>query len=248
MKQIIAIVLFLICSTGGYAQRVNNNGGTTKSQKQSQVSTNSKQPNKMVESIIKTNQKVDLGLSVYWAGYNVDASSPEQSGRIFGWADPSGTKTSVYQKDYPNNTPPLNICGSLQYDMATVNWGSPWRLPNRNELEELCEKCKWESYIYNGMKGFKVTGPNNNAIFLPVTEHRQQYYRNGSPLPLENSPATEYAHYYSGELSTNGGRWTIDDARPYYLWLHYENFYGRPYVHDDGLRSHAYAVRAVCPK
>lgn len=248
MKRILT-ALFLFFTLAVNAQDEVIKGPSRKPQttaskpKQSQVSS-TKQTNKSVESVISTSQKVDLGLSVCWAGYNVGASSPDQTGRIFGWADPSGTNNSAYQKDYPSNTPPLNICGSLQYDMATVNWGGAWRLPSHHEFEELCEQCKWEIYIYNGTKGFKVTGPNNNAMFLPVTEHRT-YYRNPNK---ENSPATEYAYYYSGELSTDGGR-TIEDARPYYLWLHYETFFPRhPHVHDDGLRSDACAVRPVCPK
>lgn len=39
------------------------------------------------------------------------------------------------------------------------------RLPTRAEADELINKCKWE---YNDRKkGYKVTGPNGNSIFLP---------------------------------------------------------------------------------
>ena len=40
------------------------------------------------------------------------------------------------------------------------------RLPTRAEADELINKCKWE---YNDRKkGYKVTGPNGNSIFLPL--------------------------------------------------------------------------------
>ena len=64
----------------------------------------------------------------------------------------------------------LNSLGNLNksYDAANVMWGSPWRLPTKVEFEELKAQCTWEWTTYDGGKeGYKVTGPNGNAIFLP---------------------------------------------------------------------------------
>lgn len=44
------------------------------------------------EVIPTENNPVDLGLSVKWAAYNVGASSPEEYGGLYGWADPTGEK------------------------------------------------------------------------------------------------------------------------------------------------------------
>ena len=81
---------------------------------------------------------VDLGLSVKWASCNIGASSPEDIGEYFSW-----TK-------------------QLNYSVGN------FRLPNRNEVDELIEKCSWSYTKNNGIKGYKVVGPNGNSIFLPL--------------------------------------------------------------------------------
>ena len=48
-----------------------------------------------------------------------------------------------------------------------VPWGGGWRTPSYREMEELVLKCSWELTACDGVKGYKVTGPNGNAIFLP---------------------------------------------------------------------------------
>ena len=49
-----------------------------------------------------------------------------------------------------------------------VPWGGAWRTPTSGELTDLVEKCSWELTAYNGVNGYKVTGPNGNSIFLPL--------------------------------------------------------------------------------
>ncbi len=44
---------------------------------------------------------VDLGLSVFWAEYNVGAMSPEENGDLYAWGDVNGNITSKDVKDYP---------------------------------------------------------------------------------------------------------------------------------------------------
>ena len=55
-----------------------------------------------------------------------------------------------------------------QYDAATANWGGDWRMPTKAELNELLNNCTWTWTTQNGHKGYKVTGPNGNSIFLPA--------------------------------------------------------------------------------
>lgn len=120
---------------------------------------------------ISTSQIVDLGLSVKWAGWNVGASAPEKRGGLYGWADPSGKKISGDEDEYPNENPPTNICGT-EYDIAHVQWGHGWRLPTKEEMEELMNKCKWKWVSYRKTNGYKVTGPNGQSIFLPAAGFR----------------------------------------------------------------------------
>lgn len=128
---------------------------------------------KSAPNAINGHEYVDLGLpsGLKWATCNVGASSPEEYGDYFAWGE---TKTkSEYVKDnsvtYGKHMG--DISGNSQYDAATANWGGTWRLPTKAELEELMDKCTW-TWTWttkNRVKGYKVTGPNGNSIFLPAT-------------------------------------------------------------------------------
>lgn len=89
-------------------------------------------------------EKVDLGLSVQWAGWNVGTATPEGYG-------------GLYQ---PSNVP--------------MNGWTGWRLPTEAELDELKNRCKWSWINYKGVYGMKVVGPNGNAIFLPASGLREE--------------------------------------------------------------------------
>jgi len=75
----------------------------------------------------------------------------------------SGSNTAVFAQ---------TIVGDKKYDAATANWGGNWRMPTSGEIAELVEKCEWEITTLNGAKGYKVTGPNGNSIFLPLAGYR----------------------------------------------------------------------------
>lgn len=96
---------------------------------------------------ISTTQIVDLGLSIKWAGWNIGASAPEELGGLYGWGDPTGTKVSGNDDEYPSKNPPINICGT-KYDIAHVQWGNGWRLPTKKEIEELMPDI-FSSYIFS---------------------------------------------------------------------------------------------------
>lgn len=189
---------------------------------------------------------VDIGLSVKWAGWNIGASSSEQSGTLFGWGDPTGKETSIYDSKYPVEEPPMSIVGDRRYDMALVNWGWPWRLPYRSEFEELVSKCKWEYINYKGVNGFKLIGPNGNTLFLPITSYRSIEWDSEKMTYKDEMEITHgnIAHYYSGELNSNGGQWEAWDSRPFVLCGFFTS-YAHGSVEGTGLRSTGYPVRAV---
>ncbi len=126
---------------------------------------------------------VDLGLSVKWATCNVGANSPEEYGNYYGWGDITGqnvTKGTDYDNviDYQfpprsaTDTLPLSISNS-KFDMAKANWGDKWRLPSKEEVEELMTRCKISrAEKINGHYCFKIIGPNGNSIFLPLADLR----------------------------------------------------------------------------
>ena len=141
---------------------------------------------------------VDLGLSVNWANCNVGASEPQEYGDYFAWGE-------VNSKDYfsPNNYQYYSngnfvdigsdISGT-EYDAATRNMGNNWRMPTKAEYEELISRCEWKYVTYRRERGWKVTGPNGNSIFLPAA---------GYMLNDWNDDASIYGHYWSSNITDN---------------------------------------------
>ena len=55
-------------------------------------------------------------------------------------------------------------------DVAHEALGEGWRMPTVDELNELKERYRWEWQTTDAkVSGYRVTGPNGNSIFLPVT-------------------------------------------------------------------------------
>lgn len=100
---------------------------------------------------------VDLGLSVYWATCNVGADSPIGYGDYFAWGETS-PKQNYTMVTYTFEENMDNISGT-RYDAARVNWGGGWRMPTKDEMQELLDKCKKD--------GCTFTGPNGKSIYLP---------------------------------------------------------------------------------
>lgn len=144
---------------------------------------------KTTSGYINGHEWVDLGLpsGLKWATCNVGASTPEAYGNYYAWGE---TKTkSIYTEDnsptYGKDLATLKAEGIIDangqlnrlYDAASTNLGSTWRMPTKEEFDELSNKCKWEWTSLNGKNGYKVTGPNGNSIFLPAAG-----YHGGSSL------------------------------------------------------------------
>ena len=119
-------------------------------------------------------EAVDLGLSVKWATCNVGASSPEEYGDYFAWGEiePKSDYSEENYKYYNSDTKEYIYIGDdisgTEYDAAHVRWGDGWRMPTKDEVEELYEKCTWRWSIVNGVSGQVITGTNGNSIFLPA--------------------------------------------------------------------------------
>ncbi|MEY8685840.1 hypothetical protein AB9N12_06755 [Bacteroides sp. AN502(2024)] len=129
---------------------------------------------------------VDLGLSVKWADVNLDmgyadcaALTPENIqddvtrcfNGLIGWGDPTGIKKSENENDYPKTS---SISGTI-YDVAKAKWGGKWRIATQSEFQELISACIWTWEGKNGYYGYKITGPNGNSIFLPITGYRRGF-------------------------------------------------------------------------
>ena len=148
---------------------------------------------------IQTNGAVDLGLSVKWAGTDLGASSPGDSGFYCGWADPTGkekTTEGLWQNGkwvsslYGGPNPPQNITGS-SLDVATNLWGKSWRLPTKIECEELINRCSWKIVNYKNKLKYLVTGPNGNSIIMEYGSH-------------------QLTAYWTSNLSSKGGAYALE--------------------------------------
>ena len=156
---------------------------------------------------------VDLGLSVYWATCNVGASTPYEGGKCFSWGE------LVAKKSYNGWTTFKWYAGSgfTKYnsytgygndgfvdnktvlepfdDVAYVSWGDDWRMPTKDEFEELINNCVWEWQKIGGVQGYLITscvpGYTNRSIFLPS---------DGGCWGI-NKGALEDGFYWSSEVS-----------------------------------------------
>lgn len=126
------------------------------------------------EKVAITDERiVDLGLSVNWANCNVGASEPQEYGDYFAWGEVESKDVfSPNNYKYYSNGQFTNIGSDIsgtQYDAATHVMGKDWRMPTKAEYEELISKCEWKFVTYRKVRGWKVTGPSGNSIFLPAT-------------------------------------------------------------------------------
>ena len=114
---------------------------------------------------------VDLGLpsGLLWATCNVGATNPEDYGDYFACGE-TKPKDSFREGNYAysDNQPTL----PSEADAAAANWGEGWRMPTKDEMEELLGNCTSEWTVVNRVNGQLFTGPNGNSIFLPVAGFR----------------------------------------------------------------------------
>ena len=132
----------------------------------------------------------------YWAETNIGAEKPEDYGYYFWWGDTVGykrdgntwvaskgsrsdfsfcksnTPTFDKDKDALRNERWITAEGILdpKYDAACVQWGDGWRMPTKQELDDLNTKCGWNWTTVNGVKGYEIRGKGAYAsarIFLP---------------------------------------------------------------------------------
>lgn len=129
---------------------------------------------KPADPTVSAGQVVDLGLSVYWASCNLGAEAPEEEGNRYAWGE-TKAKSSFSQDNYSyydNEKVQYTDIGSdiagTEFDAATVNLGNDWRMPTKTEMQELIDNCTWEWTQLKGINGFRITGKNNNSIFIPA--------------------------------------------------------------------------------
>ncbi len=131
----------------------------------------------------------------YWATKNIGAEKPEDSGLYFWWGNTVGYRregdawvaSDGSSRNFKFDDVPTfgkdnatlrregwtTAAGILApaYDAAHVHWGGDWRMPTKQELDDLGSKCDWTWTTRNGVSGYLVRGQGayvDASIFLPA--------------------------------------------------------------------------------
>lgn len=160
-----------------------------------------------------TKLAVDMGLSVMWATCNLGADSQEENGNYYAWGEDK-TKNLYGTDNYEWD--------GIFKDVVQSRWGDKWRMPTREEMQELIDLCKWTS----GGNGYTVTGPSGKIISFPAAGYRENdYYR------------------YDG-----GYYWTSSQDPTFSKCAHIVHFGSGNHYMTRMSRSVGLSVRPVCPK
>ena len=177
----------------------------------------------------------------YWATTNIGAEKPEDYGYYFWWGDTIGYKrennkwvasdgsnsnfsfTEGNTPTYYKNVATLQSQGWItsdsvlasEHDAAQKHWGGDWRMPTKQEFDDLYNKCDWTWSTVNGVNGYVVSGKGDyafNSIFLPCAGSgygtslwdagSEGYY--WSSVPCSDYLGAWFLLFYSGYYYTNG--------------------------------------------
>ena len=179
---------------------------------------------------------VDLGLpsGLLWATCDVGASTPEEFGAYFCWGETQPKNLAgweYYQYCNGNWNMLTKYCNNASYgyngfidnltilipedDVASANWGLDWRMPTKEEWQELYQNTTHIITTQNGVNGVLFTATNGHTLFLP--KHYDDYY-------------------WTNSLHTGG---------PRYAWVLSVNYNYSDYYVDRAQKLRVRAVRSA---
>lgn len=170
---------------------------------------------------VPESKAVDLGLSVKWAPMNVGTKEgvANHVGGYYGWGDTTDFVIQSLDSYWPASKPIAPIAGT-RIDVARLRWGGRWRMPTRDEVQELIDRCQWQLVNEkHHVAGYRVTGPNGNSIFLPFGGDQDVFnYENIGELGFYWTATPQWgntrnAHYL--RLSNNAV--SVNDVKPFSL-------------------------------
>lgn len=190
-------------------------------------------------------EAVDLGLSVKWATFNIGATMPEEYGDYFAWGEtvPKNEYSWVnYKHCYGSATSLTKYCSSSTFgrvdnkefleeedDAAQAIWGGNWRMPTKEELQELLDNCGWAVVTINGVKCNKATSyVNGNSIIFPLA----------GCMEASEAKWETYDGYYWGSKS-------YGNSAASFLSIGTDVYNNS--ANGSGQKCYGYSVRPVCP-
>lgn len=167
---------------------------------------------------IQQHEYVDLGLpsGLCWAMCNVGAFSPAESGSFYSWGGNLikeaytwtnyewSDNNDVYKLTKYNSDSSKGLNGFVdnkmsldsEDDIAYQAWGNGWRMPSKDEFQELLDNCnrRWISNANGTINGYKLESKiNGKTLFLPAAGYRDD--------------SNYYGHVSHGQ-SPSGAFWT----------------------------------------
>lgn len=193
---------------------------------------NSKHNRLFIKIVTDPHRAVDLGLpsGVRWANNNFGAEYYAQSGSYLFWGDPSENAT-ISSHHIPSL---MDVCGT-DYDIVHRTWGGRWRMPNKEEQEELFLYGKWQQPSINGVYYHSVTGPSGQSIWFNSTGYIK-CYTNGQ---VETKNA-DHGYFMTGSS-------LFDEGVRYYYVIHFDDnsVYYNGYLNAHTIRVPIRPVRDV---
>lgn len=168
-------------------------------------------------------EKIDLGVGVKWASFNISTSVPADYGKYYSWGEiktksfhawesyqwsADGTESNMAKY---NSSDKKNRLASDD-DVASQELGGSWRMPTAEEVDKLVSGCYWqwfENYRNSGVKGYAVFKAKNDG---------DKGKRNSETISATYSPDNDVhiflpaAGYASKDefydIGSNGNYWT----------------------------------------
>ena len=147
-----------------------------------------------------------------------------------------------------SDAPVYSIMADPNHDAATANWGSNWRMPTKEEFQELIDHCTWE-FTGNGYRVTSKAKDNKNSIFLPAAGYRYGdkmagngnagYYATGQILGTYNFPSME------DQLKGVKGSIGETDNMPYMLIFQHGQFENAVNIYNNMSSSFGVSIRPV---
>lgn len=122
---------------------------------------------------------LDLPGGVLWAANNLGAEKSIDGGLYYAWGETEGHRQAQYDFSYSNykfnghnkyNKEDRKEVLEAEDDAATAAWGPNWRMPTRQEMDDLRNYCTWTwttHYQGSDINGYIVRSKSNgNYIFL----------------------------------------------------------------------------------
>ena len=218
------------------------------------------------------NNCVDLGLDsgLLWAKYNLGTTDPTAVGDYYSWGETSTKKKyddnyKYYDRDSSNPLPNVikysrkdgKMVLELEDDAAYVNLGVGYRIPTKEDWQELLDECKWEAETFTApiewdpsqkkfIKRWKVTGPNGNYIILPNSngyKFKKGYEKEDYTFYTTSTlhPRDKYNGYYDylNDMTAWSVRWSIEAKETS------DGNIKEPYFDDDIRRMCGFVIRPV---